>query len=59
MSSKQQDKMLFFTPEWFANTQSRKMESPRGRLSIANCRSGSELANTVVFLFLRCWLLPI
>lgn len=38
----------FFTPERFAQEQAQRMESPRGRLLIAGCRSGSYLSAKVV-----------
>jgi ribose-phosphate pyrophosphokinase len=38
----------FFTPERFAGEQAHRMESPRGRLLIASCRSGTYLARRVV-----------
>lgn len=38
----------FFTPEKLAEEQARRMESPRGRLLIAGCRSGSYLSLKVV-----------
>ena len=38
----------FFTPEKFAQKQIKRMESARGRLLIASCRSGTELAEKVV-----------
>jgi len=38
----------FFTPEGFAKDQMGKMESPRGPLMVASCRSGSQLANRTV-----------
>jgi len=37
----------FFTPEQFAREQSQRMESARGKLLIANCCSGRELAAKV------------
>ncbi|MBD3287875.1 ribose-phosphate diphosphokinase [candidate division KSB1 bacterium] len=39
---------LFITPEWYANEQRRRIESPRGKLVIASCRSGSYMAKKVV-----------
>jgi ribose-phosphate pyrophosphokinase len=38
----------FFTPERYAAEHKRLMESPRGQLLIASCRSGSYLAEKVV-----------
>lgn len=38
----------FYTPEWFARQQALRMESPRGRLLIAGCCSGSYLSTRVV-----------
>ena len=38
---------LFFTPELFAQEQAQRMESPRGRLLIAGCCSGSYLSDRV------------
>jgi ribose-phosphate pyrophosphokinase len=38
----------FFTPERFAQEQTERMESSRGRLLIASCRSGSYLSTRVV-----------
>lgn len=43
-ASKSQE--VFFTPEWFAQQQN--LESARGRLLIASCRSGAYLAARVV-----------
>lgn len=37
----------FFTPERFAHEQAERMESPRGRLLIASCHSGTRLARRV------------
>jgi ribose-phosphate pyrophosphokinase len=42
------DRRAFFTPERYAQQQMRRMESPRGRLLIASCRSGAELARKVI-----------
>lgn len=42
------DRKAFFTPERFAREQAERMESPRGRLLIAGCRSGSKLSQKVV-----------
>jgi len=39
---------LFFTPEQFAQEQTQRMESSRGRLLIASCRSGTYLSRQVV-----------
>lgn len=39
---------IFITREHFAQEQARRMDSPRGRLLIASCRSGSYLAARVV-----------
>ena len=39
---------VFFIPERFAQEQAQRMESTRGRLLIAGCRSGSYLSATVV-----------
>ena len=39
---------LFLTPERFAQEQAQRMESTRGRLLIASCRSGSDLSTRVV-----------
>lgn len=39
---------LFLTPERYAREQTRKMESTRGRLLVASCRSGTYLAKKVV-----------
>ena len=41
------DREAFFTPERFAREQARRMASPRGRLLIAGCRSGSFLSRRV------------
>ncbi len=41
------DSEAFFTPEWFAGEQTKKMNPPRGRLLIAGCDSGSYLSNSV------------
>jgi ribose-phosphate pyrophosphokinase len=41
------DARTFFTPEWFAQEQGKRMAPPRGRLVIASCSSGSELASDV------------
>jgi len=38
----------FFTPEQYAAEQKKHMESPRGRMLIASCRSGAYLAEKVV-----------
>jgi len=38
----------FFTPEMFAQEQTRRMESGRGRLLIAGCASGTSLSAKVV-----------
>ena len=38
----------FFTPERFAQEQIQGMESTRGRLLIASCRSGSHLSTKAV-----------
>jgi len=38
----------FFTPELFAQEQFKRLESPRGKLLIASCCSGSYLAKRVV-----------
>jgi ribose-phosphate pyrophosphokinase len=38
----------FLTPEGYADEQKRRMESTRGRLLIASCRSGAGLASHVV-----------
>jgi len=40
--------MLFFTPEDFAREQLRRMVTPRGRLLIAGCCSGSYLSKRVM-----------
>jgi len=42
------DRKAFFTPERFAREQAERMESPRGRLLIAGCLSGSRLSQKVV-----------
>lgn len=42
------DKNFFITPEWYARHQFRKMESERGKLLIASCRSGNYLSGKVV-----------
>jgi ribose-phosphate pyrophosphokinase len=39
---------VFFTPERHAREQIKRMESPRGRLLIASCRSGTDLACKVI-----------
>jgi ribose-phosphate pyrophosphokinase len=41
------DARMFFTPEWFAREQGKRMAPPRGRLVIASCTSGTELASDV------------
>lgn len=41
-------KQAFFTPEKLAQEQAQRMESPRGRLLLAGCRSGSHLSTSVV-----------
>jgi ribose-phosphate pyrophosphokinase len=41
-------KKIFYTPEWLAKDQARRLQSPRGPLLIASCRSGSDLAGRVV-----------
>jgi ribose-phosphate pyrophosphokinase len=41
-------KSAFFTPEMYAREQTLRMESARGRLLIAACRSGAALARQVV-----------
>jgi len=41
------DGRMFFTPEWFAQEQGRRMAPPRGRLVIASCVSGTKLASDV------------
>ncbi len=38
---------VFLTPEWFAQEQTKSMVSPRGRLLIAGCCSGSYLSESV------------
>ena len=38
----------FFTPEQYAAEHKKQMESPRGQLLIASCRSGAALAEKVV-----------
>jgi ribose-phosphate pyrophosphokinase len=38
----------FFTPERIAQEQSQRMESPRGKILIASCHSGSYLSDKVV-----------
>jgi len=38
----------FFTPEWFAEAQQRRLEPHSGRLLIAGCRSEGGLANKVI-----------
>ena len=38
----------FFTPELFAQEQTRRMVTPRGKLLIAGCCSGSYLSSRVV-----------
>jgi len=38
----------FFTPAQFAQEQSQRIESPRGQLRIASCRSAAPLAASVV-----------
>ncbi len=43
-----QEKNIFISPEWYARYQSRKMESERGKLLIATCRSGNYLAHRTV-----------
>lgn len=42
------DGATFLTPEQFAHEQAQRMVSTRGRLAIASCRSGTELASRVV-----------
>jgi ribose-phosphate pyrophosphokinase len=42
------NRALFLTPEHFAREQPRIIESARGRLLVASCRSGSYLAAKVV-----------
>ena len=42
------DNTAFFTPSVFAQQQGKATDSPRGRLLIAACRSGSYLAGKVV-----------
>ncbi len=37
----------FFTPEWFAAQQGKKMEPPRGGLLLAGCSAGSYLSKSV------------
>lgn len=39
---------VFFTPERFAQEQAQKMQSPRGRLLIVGCCSGSYLSTRVI-----------
>lgn len=39
---------VFFTPEQFVQEQSRRIESPRGRLLVASCRSGAGIAAEIV-----------
>ena len=41
-------KRVFYTPERFAQEQVHRVESPRGQLLIASCRSGTYLAGRVV-----------
>ncbi len=43
-----EDLQDFLTPRAYAAQQARRTESPRGRLLIASCRSGSALARRVV-----------
>ena len=38
----------FYTPEHYAQSQRRKMETARGRLMIASCCSGSQLSTQIV-----------
>ncbi|RKZ30529.1 hypothetical protein DRQ36_05235 [bacterium] len=38
---------MFYNPRWFTEEQTREMESPRGRLLFASCRSGTNLAKKV------------
>ena len=40
--------MNFITPQQYQDEQVRRIESPRGRLLIASCRSGSALARRVI-----------
>jgi len=42
------EKSKFFTPEIYAKEQRERMDSTRGRLLIASCRSGAYLAEEVV-----------
>jgi ribose-phosphate pyrophosphokinase len=46
MTTPKEDKnhKAFFTPERFAREQTKRMESPRGQILIASCRSGTYLA---------------
>lgn len=39
---------IFFTPKQIAEEQTHTVDSPRGRLLIASCRSGSYLAIRVI-----------
>ena len=48
MGTATDDGRAFFTPEWFAQEQGRRMAPPRGRLMIASCTSGTQLAFSVV-----------
>ena len=45
--SRNSDK-IFITPEWYAREQKKRMESTRGKLVIASCRSGAYMATSVV-----------
>jgi ribose-phosphate pyrophosphokinase len=43
-----EDEEEFLTPRRYAEEQEQRIESPRGRLLVASCRSGSALAQEVV-----------